>query len=102
MTGGDNCNCNDVGDNDIQLLRERQQQDKRWCRGGEGRYSEYGVVGAEQVDESYFDDRSDADDDLEKGQIKFIQDKLYGRDDDVVVVDDTPSDSVSACSNNLS
>eukprot|EP00957_Ditylum_brightwellii_P205542 15344324-Ditylum_brightwellii.AAC.1 len=35
---------------------------------------------AEQLDEAYYDDRSDADDDLEKGRIKFPQDKLYGRD----------------------
>lgn len=34
---------------------------------------------AEQRDEAFYDDRSDADDDLEKGQIKFPKDKLYGR-----------------------
>ena len=37
----------------------------------------------EQVDEAYYDDRSDADDDIEKGRIKFSQDKLYGRDDEL-------------------
>ncbi len=35
---------------------------------------------AEQKDEAFFDDRSDADDDLEKGKIKFPKNKLYGRE----------------------
>eukprot|EP00985_Skeletonema_marinoi_P025591 scaffold18962_cov140-Skeletonema_marinoi.AAC.4 len=39
----------------------------------------HGTV-AEQTDEAYYDDRSDADDDMEKGRIKFPQNKLYGRD----------------------
>jgi hypothetical protein len=39
----------------------------------------HGTV-AEQKDEAYYDDRSDADDDMEKGRIKFPQNKLYGRD----------------------
>ncbi len=39
----------------------------------------HGTV-AEQLDEAYYDDRSDADDDLEKGRIKFPKDKLYGRE----------------------
>jgi len=34
---------------------------------------------AEQEDEAYYDDRSDADDDLEKGRIRFPQ-TLYGRE----------------------
>ena len=38
---------------------------------------EFGTL-AEQADEAYYDDRSDADDDLEKGRIKFPT-KLYGR-----------------------
>ena len=39
----------------------------------------HGTV-AEQKDEAFYDDRSDADDDMEKGRIKFPQNKLYGRD----------------------
>lgn len=39
----------------------------------------HGTV-AEQLDEAYYDDRSDADDDLEKGKIKFPKNKLYGRE----------------------
>ena len=39
----------------------------------------HGTV-AEQLDEAYYDDRSDADDDMEKGRIKFPKNKLYGRD----------------------
>ena len=39
----------------------------------------HGTV-AEQLDEAYYDDRSDADDDMEKGRIKFPKHKLYGRD----------------------
>jgi predicted ATPase len=34
----------------------------------------------EQVNEEYYDDRSEADDDVEKGKIKFPHKKLYGRD----------------------
>ena len=34
----------------------------------------------EQEDEAYYDERSDADDDVEKGKIKFSKKKLYGRD----------------------
>ena len=34
---------------------------------------------AEQTDEGYYDDRSDADDDEEKGKIKFPT-RLYGRE----------------------
>ncbi|KAL7567811.1 hypothetical protein ACA910_000562 [Epithemia clementina (nom. ined.)] len=44
----------------------------------EGRHVEYGTL-AEQKDEAYFDDRPDADDDMEKGRIKFPTEKLYGR-----------------------
>lgn len=35
---------------------------------------------AEQTDETYYDDRLDADDDLAKGRIRFPTAKLYGRD----------------------
>uniref|UniRef100_A0A7S4JG53 Orc1-like AAA ATPase domain-containing protein n=1 Tax=Odontella aurita TaxID=265563 RepID=A0A7S4JG53_9STRA len=38
-----------------------------------------GTIGP-QGDEAYYDDRSDANDDLEKGRIKFPKDKLYGRE----------------------
>ena len=49
--------------------------------GGEEHYVAgcHGTV-AEQLDEAYYDDRSDADDDMEKGKIKFPKNKLYGRD----------------------
>lgn len=39
----------------------------------------HGTV-AEQKDEAYYDDRSDASDDMEKGRIKFPNNKLYGRE----------------------
>mmetsp|Transcript_35410 Transcript_35410/g.51876 ORF Transcript_35410/g.51876 Transcript_35410/m.51876 type:complete len:1076 (-) Transcript_35410:385-3612(-) len=39
----------------------------------------WGTV-ADQLDETSYDDRLDADDDLEKGCIKFPQNKLYGRE----------------------
>ena len=45
----------------------------------------YGTV-AEQLDEAHYDDRSDADDDMEKGRIKFPKDKLYGRDRELAVL----------------
>ena len=44
---------------------------------------EFGTL-ADQKDETYFDDRSDADNDLEKGRIHFPQGKLYGRDKEVL------------------
>jgi len=34
----------------------------------------------EQTDEEYYDDRSDADDDVRKGKIRFPRSRLYGRD----------------------
>ena len=43
------------------------------------RQVEFGTL-AEQEDEAYYDDREDADDDMEKGRIKFPIGKLYGRD----------------------
>ncbi|KAL7581651.1 hypothetical protein ACA910_022199 [Epithemia clementina (nom. ined.)] len=43
---------------------------------------EFGTL-AEQKDEAYRDNRFDADDDLEKGRIKFPTDKLYGRDNEL-------------------
>ena len=43
------------------------------------RQIEFGTL-SEQQDEAYHDKRLDADNDLEKGRIKFPQDKLYGRD----------------------
>eukprot|EP00984_Skeletonema_dohrnii_P024270 scaffold13379_cov127-Skeletonema_dohrnii-CCMP3373.AAC.3 len=45
----------------------------------------HGTV-AEQLDEAYYDDRSDADDDMEKGRIKFPKNKLYGRDKELGVL----------------
>eukprot|EP00984_Skeletonema_dohrnii_P035124 scaffold34618_cov202-Skeletonema_dohrnii-CCMP3373.AAC.1 len=45
----------------------------------------YGTV-AEQLDEAHYDDRSDADDDMEKGRIKFPKNKLYGRDRELAVL----------------
>lgn len=45
----------------------------------------HGTV-AEQRDEAYYDDRSDADDDMEKGRIKFPQNKLYGRDKELEIL----------------
>ena len=46
---------------------------------------EFGTL-AEQEDEAYYDDREDADDDMEKGRIKFPTDKLYGRDQELEVL----------------
>ena len=45
----------------------------------------HGTV-AEQLDEAYYDDRSDADDDMEKGRIKFPKDKLYGREKELGIL----------------
>eukprot|EP00573_Skeletonema_grethae_P011004 CAMPEP_0201696292 /NCGR_PEP_ID=MMETSP0578-20130828/8002_1 /ASSEMBLY_ACC=CAM_ASM_000663 /TAXON_ID=267565 /ORGANISM="Skeletonema grethea, Strain CCMP 1804" /LENGTH=1063 /DNA_ID=CAMNT_0048182267 /DNA_START=34 /DNA_END=3222 /DNA_ORIENTATION=+ len=45
----------------------------------------HGTV-AEQLDEAYYDDRSDADDDMQKGRIKFPKDKLYGREKELGVL----------------
>ena len=39
------------------MTDEEKKADERWCELGEGRYGEYGVIGAEQADESYYDDR---------------------------------------------
>ena len=39
----------------------------------------YGVI-EEQENEDYYDERSEADDDIEKGKIRFSQKKLYGRE----------------------
>ena len=40
---------------------------------------------APQVDEAYYDDRSDASDDMEKGRLKFPT-KLYGRERELNVL----------------
>lgn len=45
----------------------------------------HGTV-AEQLDEAYYDDRSDADDDMQKGRIKFPKDKLYGREKELGIL----------------
>ena len=67
---------------------------------------QYDVVGchgtmAEQKDEAYFDDRKDADDDMEKGRIKFPRNKLYGRDKELetllkIFYHDTSDEALSA------
>ena len=46
------------------------------------------IVGAhgtieEQTNEEYYDDRSDADDDVQKGKIRFPRSKLYGREEEL-------------------
>jgi len=38
---------------------------------------------ADQRDEAFYDDRFDADDDIAKGKIKFPENKLYGREDEL-------------------
>jgi predicted ATPase len=43
----------------------------------------------DQEDEAYYDDRSDADDDLAKGTIKFPKDKLFGRDEELDILEAT-------------
>ena len=55
--------------------------------GGEEHYVAgcHGTV-AEQQNEDYYDDRSDADDDMEKGKIKFTKNKLYGRDKELDIL----------------
>ena len=69
----------------VATIAAEKVADQRWCKGGAGRYSENGVVGAEQADESYFDDRSVDSEATEdgKGRIKFSQRKLYGRENDL-------------------
>jgi predicted ATPase len=59
------------------------KQDERWCANGEGRIGEYGVIGAEQADESHFDDRStvDEENDRESGNDD-EDDEDDGEDDD--------------------
>ena len=46
------------------------------------RQIEFGTL-AEQTDETHYDNRPDADDDIEKGRIKFPNDKLYGRNEEL-------------------
>eukprot|EP00579_Thalassiosira_antarctica_P028538 CAMPEP_0202024398 /NCGR_PEP_ID=MMETSP0905-20130828/54053_1 /ASSEMBLY_ACC=CAM_ASM_000554 /TAXON_ID=420261 /ORGANISM="Thalassiosira antarctica, Strain CCMP982" /LENGTH=79 /DNA_ID=CAMNT_0048587023 /DNA_START=79 /DNA_END=315 /DNA_ORIENTATION=- len=41
---------------------------------------------AEQKDEAYYDDRSDADDDMEKGRIRFPNNILYGRERELEIL----------------
>ena len=48
---------------------------------------EFGTL-AEQEDEAYYDERCDADDDLEKGRIKFPDKKLYGREKELLQLHD--------------
>lgn len=57
----------------IMVDDERRTHDESFVEGC------WGTV-AEQTDEAFLDDRSDADDDMEKGRIKFPTGKLYGRD----------------------
>ena len=62
-------------------------RDKRWCLGSTGRIGEYGVIGAEQADESHFDDRSSDEEEGDvygaDGRIKFSTKQLYGRQNDL-------------------
>jgi hypothetical protein len=37
----------------------------------------------DQEDEAYYDDRSEADDDTEKGRIRFPEANLFGRKDEL-------------------
>ena len=55
-----------------------EKRDVRWCINGDDRYGEYGVIGAEQGDETKYDERENVVD--EDGRIKFSKKKLYGRD----------------------
>jgi len=63
-----------------------ERKDERWCEGGDDRYGEFGVVGAEQADESNYDKRfvdSEEKDDDNDGIIEFSNKKLYGRDQEL-------------------
>ena len=42
----------------------------------------HGTIG-EQTNEEYYDDRSDADGDIQKGKIRFPCSKLYGREEEL-------------------
>jgi len=53
----------------------------------------WGTV-TDQNDETYFDERSDAEDDLEKGRIKFPQNKLYGREHELGLLRDLYDDII--------
>ncbi|CAJ1941982.1 unnamed protein product [Cylindrotheca closterium] len=71
----------------LTMKEEETKADQRWCELGDNRYGEYGVIGAEQADETHLDDRllnEEDDDEDEKfgsdGRIHFAKDKLYGRD----------------------
>jgi len=59
----------------------------------------HGTV-AEQLDEAYYDDRSDADDDMEKGRIKFPKNKLYGRDRELGVLRRLYGEMMTTTTNN--
>ena len=69
----------DSSDDDHQS--QEQEDDERWCEGSRDRIGEYGVIGAEQSDESYYDDRSNGTE-FTDGKLNFIENsrKLYGRD----------------------
>mmetsp|Transcript_3965 Transcript_3965/g.9144 ORF Transcript_3965/g.9144 Transcript_3965/m.9144 type:complete len:1161 (+) Transcript_3965:3-3485(+) len=67
---------------------EESKSDRRWCENGDDRYGEYGVIGADQADESHLDDRlldedGEEDDFGADGRIHFAKDKLYGRDEEL-------------------
>ncbi|KAL3937053.1 MAG: hypothetical protein SGBAC_007749, partial [Bacillariaceae sp.] len=70
------------------MATEESKSDERWCELGDDRYGEYGVIGAEQADESHLDDRlydeeCEEDDFGADGRIHFAKDKLYGRDEEL-------------------
>ena len=62
-------------------LSSSESEDRRWCVGSSGRIGEYGVIGAEQSDESHYDDRSSCTD-YTDGRLSFVENskKLYGRE----------------------
>ena len=62
-------------------LSSSESEDRRWCIGSSGRIGEYGVIGAEQSDESHYDDRSSCTETTD-GRISFADNskKLYGRE----------------------
>jgi len=57
---------------------------------------EHGTI-AEVIDQTLYDDRSDASDDLEKGRIKFPESKLYGRGKELAKLEGIYYELARAC-----
>jgi len=60
------------------MMHSNEDDDDHYIAGAHGTI-------AEQKDEAFYDDRSDADDDMEKGRIHFPN-KIYGRDHELEIL----------------